>query len=120
MSDPKALIYSAHDTEYCRACVEELHKHLDAPMLDPDGDLTEQLRDVEVVFDIGGLASRQIIDAARSVKLWQVIGTGLDQFDVNYAAGKGIQLANTPGFASAFGLSECAMMFISDVDTTVL
>lgn len=85
---------------------------MDCPQLNLEAGLTEQLAGVEVVIDIGGHSTHELIDAAPNVKLWQVIGTGLDNFDVQYVLDKGILLANTPGFTSAFGLAECAMMYL--------
>ena len=112
MPQPKILIYCALDSEYTEACVEELKASLDCKELDSNQDLASQFRGVEMVIDLGGRASREIIDAAVDVKFWQVIGTGLDKCEVQYILDKGISLGNTPGFTSALGLSECSMMYI--------
>ena len=108
----KIQVYNWVNNEYMDACLRELHAHLDCQELDPDGDLDEQLRGVEMVIDIGGHASREIIDAAADAKFWQIIGTGLDACEVQYILDKGSRLGNTPGFTSALALSECAMMYI--------
>jgi phosphoglycerate dehydrogenase-like enzyme len=50
--------------------------------------------------------------AAGRVRLWQVLGTGLDHFDLAYWRSKSIPVANCPGPFSAVALAECAMMFI--------
>src|SRR5690606_37571827 len=76
----------------------------------PDG----QFDGVDVVIDHGGShRPRALADAAAGkVKLWQILGTGVDHFDVAYWRSKGLCVANTPGTFSAVALAECAMMFI--------
>jgi len=112
MSQPKLIFYAKHRTDYTEACRSELQAVLDLPVLDSDADLGEQFRGVEMVIEIGGHAPREIIDAGEDVKLWQVIGTGLDNCEVAYTLGKGIAIANTPGFTSAKALAESVMMYI--------
>ena len=112
MDPAKLLMYSRTQSEYATMCIDHVQGELGCQMLDPQGDLVEQLKGVEMMIDIGGLSSREIIDAAVDAKFWQVIGTGLDHCDVQYILGKGIALGNTPGFTSAFGLAETAMMYI--------
>jgi phosphoglycerate dehydrogenase-like enzyme len=46
------------------------------------------------------------------VKLWQVLGTGLDHTDVAYILKKGIPLANTPGQFSSVALAEHALFLM--------
>ena len=72
----------------------------------------EQLKDVEMVVDIGGWETCEMVDAAKNAKLWHVLCTGLDHTRVEYIKSKGIKLANCPGQFSSTGLAECAMMFI--------
>jgi len=75
--------------------------------------LPPQIQDVEVVVDHGGgHSTREMADLGSSVKLWQILGTGFDHFDVEYWRRKGFPVANTPGQFSAPALAECAMMFI--------
>ena len=112
MSQPKIKIVMVRNNAYAKACLHELRAALDCEKLDLNSDLVEQLRGVEMVIDIGGHASRDVIDAAVDANFWQVVGTGLDNCEVQYIFDKGGRLANTPGFTSAFGLSECAMMYI--------
>jgi D-3-phosphoglycerate dehydrogenase len=73
-----------------------------------------QFRDVRVVVDQGGRGTRELIDAAgvAGVVLWQVLGTGVDRFDVEYALARGIRLANTPGPFSAVALAEHALLLM--------
>ena len=112
MDPAKLLIFSFTKSEYVTACVDHLQAELGCQELDPKGDLAEQFKGVEMVIDIGGHSSREMIDAAVDAKFWQVIGTGLDHCEVQYILEKGISLGNTPGFTSALGLAESAMMYI--------
>ena len=50
--------------------------------------------------------------AARDARLWQILGTGFDNFDLDYIKGLGIPVANCPGQFSSVALAETAMMFI--------
>jgi phosphoglycerate dehydrogenase-like enzyme len=75
--------------------------------------LNQQLQGVDIVVDQGGIHStREMADQAVSVKLWQILGTGFDQFDIEYWRQKKIPVANTPGESSAVALAECALMFM--------
>ena len=55
-----------------------------------------------------------MIDAAiaSGVKLWQVIGTGLNHIDVKYLVEKGVPIANTPGIFSGIALAEHALFLM--------
>jgi phosphoglycerate dehydrogenase-like enzyme len=56
---------------------------------------------------------RRLADTlAGSLRLWQIHGTGIDQFDLDYWRARKIPVANTPGQFSAVALAECAMMFV--------
>ena len=77
--------------------------------------LDPQFEGVSVVIDHGGsAATRELMDAgARArVKLWQVLGTGFDHFDLAYIKTLGIPVANCPGQFSSVALAQSAMMFI--------
>jgi lactate dehydrogenase-like 2-hydroxyacid dehydrogenase len=67
------------------------------------------MQNVQVVVDQGGgVGTHAAVDAAAAagVKLWQVLGTGMDHVDVDYIAGRGLPLANTPGpYQDAVGRS---------------
>ena len=112
MTQPKTAAVIFGDSEYSTACRDGLHERLDVIDIDLHGDLPAQLKGCEMVVDVGGGGFKELIDAAADVKFWQVIGTGVDHCDVPYLHEKKIPIANTPGFASARGLAECAMMFI--------
>lgn len=86
----------------------------DLHILDYSKPLAPQFADVDVVIDHGGAAStHEIADlCAGKIKLYQILGTGLDHFDLEYWRAKKIPVANTPGQFSAVALAECALMFI--------
>lgn len=82
-------------------------------LLDKSQPLAPQFAGIDVVIDHGGSAgTRAMLDVAGSAKLWQVLGTGLDHFDLDYWRAKGMPVANCPGPFSAVALAECALMFI--------
>ena len=84
-------------------------------LYDPAKPMVGQFEDVDVVVDQGGsVGTRALIDAALAarVKLWQVLGTGVDHVDVAYFLEKGLMLANTPGPFSAVALAEHAMFLM--------
>ncbi len=84
----------------------------DLRVFDYDQPLAPQFKGVDVVVDLGGHAKREMLDAADKCRLWQIMGTGLDAFDMNYWRSKKMPVANTPGQFSASGLAECAIMFM--------
>jgi len=66
-----------------------------------------------VVVDQGGSQSiREMADCCGSVKLWQVLGTGIDKLDIEHWRRKKIPVANTPGQFSAVPLAEVALMYM--------
>jgi phosphoglycerate dehydrogenase-like enzyme len=77
-------------------------------LYDPSSPLIPQFQDVQVVVDQGGWGSREMVDAAvtSGVKLWQVIGTGLNHLDVKHILERKLPLANTPGVYSGIALAE--------------
>jgi phosphoglycerate dehydrogenase-like enzyme len=81
-------------------------------LFDPKGSIPAQFSSAEIVVDQGGWGSHEMVDAAKAVKLWQVLGTGLDHFDVKYILDKQIPLANTPGAFSGIALAEHALFFM--------
>jgi len=85
----------------------------DLAIYDGSKPLAEQFDGVEAVLDIGGsVGTREMYDAAKDARLWQILGTGLDHVDLAYMKTKGFAIANCPGQFSSVGLAECAMMFI--------
>jgi phosphoglycerate dehydrogenase-like enzyme len=85
----------------------------DLRIFDHQRPLAPQFEGVQVVIDLGGsVGTREMLEAATSVRLWQILGTGLDHFDLDYWRSKKMPVANCPGPFSAVALAECAMMFI--------
>jgi phosphoglycerate dehydrogenase-like enzyme len=84
-------------------------------LYDPAEPIHPQLDGAGVVVDQGGgVATRAMVDAAAAagVRLWQVLGTGLDHVDVQYILDRGLPLANTPGPFSSIALAEHAMLLM--------
>ncbi|MFN8006368.1 MAG: NAD(P)-dependent oxidoreductase [Terriglobia bacterium] len=84
-------------------------------LFDPGRPKAEQFRGVDVVVDQGGqFGKREMIDlgAAAQVKLWQVLGVGVDHVDIRYLLEKKIPLANTPGPSSAVALAEHSLFLM--------
>ena len=83
-------------------------------ILDYDQPIAPQFDGVDVVIDHGGSAgTREMADAAvGKVRLWQILGTGFDHFDLEYWQSKNLPVANCPGIFSAVALGECAIMFM--------
>jgi phosphoglycerate dehydrogenase-like enzyme len=85
----------------------------DVIMYDMTKPADAQLAGADVVIDHGGqLRTRDMADAAVDVKLWQVLGTGFDHFDVDYWRSRELPVANTPGTFSATALAEGALMLM--------
>ncbi len=85
------------------------------PLFDRSQPVAPQFEGLDVVIDQGGNhGTHELIDAASEVgvKLWQVLGTGLDHTDVAYILKKGIPLANTPGQFSSIALAEHALFLM--------
>ena len=80
--------------------------------LDRAAPLKSQFRGVTVVVDQGGHATSEMIEAgaAAGVRLWQVLGTGVDALDLRALARGGVRVANTPGDTSAVALAEHALL----------
>jgi D-3-phosphoglycerate dehydrogenase len=92
--------------------LEAMGNRHDVTLYDPKGSIPEQFGGAHVVVDQGGWASHEMVDSAKAVKLWQVIGTGLDHLDVRYILDKKVPLANTPGVFSGIALAEHALFFM--------
>ena len=86
----------------------------DLRILDYDQPIAPQFDGVDVVIDHGGSAgTREMADAAAgTARLWQILGTGFDHFDLEYWRSKNLPVANCPGVFSAVALAECAIMFM--------
>ena len=85
----------------------------DLRVFDHGRPMPPQFEGVHVVIDHGGsVGTREMLAAATGVRLWQILGTGIDHFDLDYWRSKKVPVANCPGPFSASALGECAMMFI--------
>ena len=85
----------------------------DLSLYDKSVPLLPQFEGVDVVLDNGGsMGTRAMADVSGSVKLWQILGTGIDHFDLEYWRNKGIVVANCPGEFSGVPLAEYALMFM--------
>lgn len=94
--------------DVCQPCIGR-HEIL---LFDPKLPVDLQFEGVGVVVDQGGsVGTRPLMLAAKQhgVKLWQVLGTGLDHVDVDYLRECGLAAANTPGPFSAIALAEHCM-----------
>lgn len=75
--------------------------------------LAPQFAGIDVVIDLGGAAgTREMANVAGHVRLWQILGMGVDHFDLEYWRERGIPVSHCPGPLSAVPLAESALMFI--------
>jgi phosphoglycerate dehydrogenase-like enzyme len=96
-----------------RDVVELVGRRHELRIQDRERPVKDELRDVDVVIDHGGAAgTREMADAAGDVRLWQILGTGFDHFDLDYWRARGIPVANCPGTLTAVALAELAMMLV--------
>lgn len=93
--------------------VKAVGKNHHIVIFDHDEEMAPQFDGVEAIVDLGGsVGTREMLHAAKSVKFWQVLGMGLDHFDLDYWRLQGMPVAHCPGPLSAIPLGECALMFI--------
>ena len=83
-------------------------------VFDRDCPAAPQFEGVEVVVDLGGNATDDLIDAAADagVRYFQVQTNGLDHVRVDRIKERNITLAHCPGTLSGIALGESAMMLI--------
>jgi phosphoglycerate dehydrogenase-like enzyme len=79
-------------------------------LFDPSKSREEQLRNVRAVVDLGGFATNELIDAGvdAGVRLWQVMGYGLDHIDGEHVRKRGLVFARSPGESTEVALAEHA------------
>lgn len=111
------VLFLAHPPHLREPWLNDLRQALgsrhDFALWDEHQPLAPQFAKVDVVVDQGGVHStRAMADVSPAVKLWQILGTGFEKFDLEYWRQKKIPVANTPGQFSADALGECAMMFM--------
>jgi phosphoglycerate dehydrogenase-like enzyme len=90
--------------------VEAIDGAYEIVLWDPGVSLPDQLRDVLVVVDLGGFAPNDFIDSAveTGVRLWQVMGYGLDHIDSDHVKARGLLYTHSPGESTGVSLSEHA------------
>ena len=87
-------------------------KH-DLRIYDEAQPLEPQFADVDAVVDLGGSwGNRAQLDAAPQVRFWQILGTGIEHFDLDYWANRPVMISNCPGPMSAIPLAEHAMLLM--------
>jgi phosphoglycerate dehydrogenase-like enzyme len=85
----------------------------DVVIFDPALPLDSQFHDADVVIDSGGsVGTRAMLHAAERVRLWQIMGSGFEDFDLEYWRLRGVPVASCPGTATAQALAERAMLFM--------
>src|SRR5690348_3196488 len=95
-----------------RYVVEAVGARHDLAIFAASRGLASQLGEADVVIDSGGsVGTRAMLDAAARVRLWQIMGSGFDHFDLQYWRARGVPVANCPGSASAPALAERAILF---------
>jgi D-3-phosphoglycerate dehydrogenase len=95
-----------------RAAVGAAH---DVVLYESDRPIAPQMDGAGVVVDQGGgVGTPATVDAAvqAGIRLWQVLGTGLDHVDVQYILDRDLPLANTPGPFSSVALAEHALFLM--------
>ena len=101
------------DRQYTEDVLMAVKGKHDISVFDYQGPLAPQFEGVDIVIDEGGShGTREMMDVAKSARLWQILGSGYDHFDLAYCKLKNIPVANCPGQFSAVGLAETALMFL--------
>lgn len=96
-----------------RDVIEAIKPPHELRLYDRDVPLGPQFEWAEVGIDFGGvMGTRQMADLAGGIKLWQILGNGIDQFDLDYWRLKKIPVANCPGNLTGVPLAECALMLM--------
>lgn len=91
--------------------VSQVDPRHDLRIYDREAPLAPQFADIDVVIDTGGsVGTREMLDAASNVQLWQILGTGIDKFDMAYWRARNIYVSNCPGPMSAIALAEHALL----------
>ena len=84
----------------------------DLRFFDKSMPIAPQFRGIEMVVDVGGWGTEDMVDAAVGCRLWQVLGTGLDHTPVDHMTSRGIRVANCPGELCGPSLAELAILFM--------
>jgi D-3-phosphoglycerate dehydrogenase / 2-oxoglutarate reductase len=92
-------------------------------IFDPRVPTSEQLDGVGAVVELSGAdvpAKLRTLASAAHVRLWQVLGTGIDHMDLDLYRRLGLPLANTPGLTSATSLAEHALSLMLAVEKNLV
>lgn len=93
--------------------VKAISPRHDLRIYDENLPIGPQFADVDAVVDLGGsYGTREMLDAAPNVRLWQIMGTGIEHFDMQYWSTRPVLVANCPGPMSAIALSEHAIFLM--------
>ncbi len=109
MSQPQVL-HPLYD-EFCAGAPP----HYEVQLYDPDLPAAPQFEHIDVVVEVGGAVSTpelRDLGGSSNLLLWQILGTGLDDVDVEGFLRRGVLLANTPGQFSAIALAEHALFLM--------
>jgi phosphoglycerate dehydrogenase-like enzyme len=90
--------------------VESINGAYEIVFFDPNKSRAEQLRNVLAVVDLGGFAPNDLVDDAADagVRLWQVMGYGLEHIDGEHVIKRGLAFAHSPGECTEVSLAEHA------------
>jgi D-3-phosphoglycerate dehydrogenase len=106
---PLPALYSP----WCEDVIKAVDVRHQLTVFDIEKEWAPQFADIDVVIDHGGsVGDRAMMDAAVDARLWQILGTGFEHFELDYIRTKGIAVANCPGQFSSVALAEAAMLFI--------
>jgi phosphoglycerate dehydrogenase-like enzyme len=106
------VVYLTEPHIDARFVIEEVGHAHQLTLFDPAAHLGPQFASADAVIDSGGsVGTREMLDAAPKVRLWQIMGSGFEHFDLDYWAARHVAVANCPGSASAPALAERALMF---------
>jgi len=116
MANRLKVIYlkgTSDDPTWEREVVAAVGPKHDLRILDRSKPLEPQFADVDAVLDLGGsYGTREMLDAAPNVRFWQIMGTGIEHFDLDYWATRPVPVSNCPGPMSAIALAEHAMLLM--------
>ena len=90
--------------------VEAIDGAFEIVLYDPSESRDDQLRNVLAVVDLGGYAPNDFVDAAAAsgVRLWQVMGYGLEHIDGQHVKQRGLAFTHSPGECTEVSLAEHA------------
>ncbi|MAE64471.1 MAG: hypothetical protein CMJ18_09390 [Phycisphaeraceae bacterium] len=98
---------------WCADVVTAIGAKHDLRVFERGRPIEEQFRDVDVVIDHGGHnGTHEMMEAARSARLWQIMSIGVEHVDLAYLRPRFEFVARVPGTTSAVSLAQTALMFI--------